>query len=412
MTDFSARLLADKEAVSDVLTRENGKPLHQALSEVELCARLFRRFAERVLALGGEAHFLDSQPGLEQDLLITRSEPLGVIAAVLPFNFPVELFAHKVAPAIATGNSVVVKPSEETPMAVKRAAELLNESGLPQGVVQIVFGGEEVGKAVVSNPIASAVSFTGSTEAGVSVATTGARMLKRVVLELGGNDPMVVLADADIDLVVRQATFGRSLANGQCCCANKRLIVEDSVYGDVADALHDRFGSLRTGDPTDTSTELGPLITLAAAERVEHQVEQTLSQGASALAGGSRHECFYTPTVLLDVTPEMDIARDMEVFGPVLPLIRFQEVRQAVSIANTTRYGLSASVFSSDMRRAMEVATQIQAGQVVINGTGLYRPDLAQFGGYKHSGEGREGLSTSLSEYTQVKTISFPGMVG
>ncbi|MGY1631842.1 aldehyde dehydrogenase family protein [Geodermatophilus sp. SYSU D01186] len=404
-----ARQHADE--LAELLSREHGKPLRQSLDEVELHCRLFEGFAHRILAFEERAVFLDSQRNLERDLQVTRHEPLGVVAGIIPFNFPIELYAHKVAPSIATGNAVVIKPSEETPLATRRAVELLHQTGVPEDVVQVVYGGGAVGKRLVSAPQVAAISFTGSTEAGIDVATTAARTLKSVLLELGGNDAMIVLPDADLDLVIEQAVFGRTLSNGQCCCANKRLIVDRSIHDDVVDRLVDRFGGLAVGDPLAPTTQLGPLIKSGAAATVEEQVRHTIAQGATLAAGGDRDECFVRPTLLTDVRPEMDIAQDMEVFGPVIAVTEAASVNEAVGIANATRYGLSGSVFTRDINRAMEVATRLETGQVVINGTGLYRSDVMAFGGYKSSGLGREGLGVSLEEYLQTKTITMRGVV-
>lgn len=411
MCRYADSARAHAEELAELLSREHGKPLQQSRDEVELHCRLFEGFAHRVIAFEERAVFLDSQKGLERDLQITRHEPLGVVAGIIPFNFPIELYAHKVAPSIATGNTVVIKPSEETPLATRRAVELLYAAGLPEDVVQVVYGGGAVGKRLVSHPDVAAVSFTGSTEAGIDVATAAAKTLKSVLLELGGNDAMIVLPDADLDLVVEQAVFGRTLSNGQCCCANKRLIVDKSVYGEVVDRLVDRFGGLPVGDPLVSSTELGPLIKQEAAIKVEQQIQYTVGQGATLAVGGARDACFIRPTVLTDVRPEMDIALDMEVFGPVIAVMPAGSVDEAIGIANATRYGLSGSVFTRDINRAMEVATRMETGQVVINGTGLYRSDVMAFGGYKNSGLGREGLGVSLDEYMQTKTITFHGVL-
>jgi acyl-CoA reductase-like NAD-dependent aldehyde dehydrogenase len=276
--------------LADLLSREQGKPLQQARDEISLHCRLFEGFAHRVVAAEERAVFLDSQPGLERDLQVTRHEPLGVVAAIIPFNFPIELYAHKVAPAIAAGNAVVIKPSEETPLATGRAVELLHAAGVPRDVVAVVHGAEAVGRRLVDNP-------------------------------------------------------------------------------------------------------------------------RTVAQGATLAAGGARDGCFMRPTVLAGVTAEMDVARDMEVFGPVLAVLPAGSDDEAVAIANATRYGLSGSVFSRDVARATAIATRLETGQVVVNGTGLYRSDVMAFGGYKNSGLGREGLAVSLDEYQQTKTITFAGLL-
>lgn len=406
MTRYAAAVAEHTDEFAALLSIESGKPLAQCQGELGICERLFRGFAERMLAASERADFLDNQAGLEGDLLLTHREPLGVVVAILPFNFPIELFAHKVAPAIAMGNTVVVKPPLEDPLAVVQLVSLMTASGMPEGLVQVVVGGADVGAALVDSDVPAAISFTGSTETGKTVARTAARTLKLLTLELGGNDAMIVLPDADLDLVVEQAVLGRSIANGQCCCANKRIVVHESITEDLSTRLADRFGSLRVGDPALDGVEVGPLIHDRAASKVASQVEETLQAGARVLAGGHRADGnFFEPTVLAGVTPDMPVARDEEVFGPVMSILEARDDETAVEIANNSSYGLSGAIFSADVGRAMRVATHLQTGQVVINGTGLYRPDVAGFGGYGLSGQRREGLSESLTEYSQNKNI-------
>jgi succinate-semialdehyde dehydrogenase / glutarate-semialdehyde dehydrogenase len=411
LTNFAARVNAEREELALLLASESGKPLGQAEGELDATTRLWRNYAERMLALSEDAHFADNQPGHERDLVITHHEPLGVVGAIIPFNFPSDIFTHKVAPAIAMGNAVVVKPSEEDPLTVAREVELLLEAGLPEGVVEVIFGGADVGAALAADERVAAVSFTGSTEAGRSVAESAAKRLAPVFLELGGNDAFVVLEDADVELVVEEAVSGRLAMNGQCCISNKRLIVDRRLYSDVVAGLTGRFAKLAVGDPMDRSTELGPLITQEAAARVAGQVSDMVGAGARLTTGGTVDGNWFAPTVVADITTDMPVATDVEVFGPVLAVIPVEETAEAVSLANASRYGLSGSVFSADVSRAMAVAMSLETGQVVINGTGQYRAEAAPFGGFKESGIGREGLSTSLLELVQNKNIVLRGVV-
>lgn len=405
---FADLMVEQRDELARLLCCENGKPLEQAEWEIDGGIRLFRSYSQEALRLYGISIPGDVQPGLERDLLFTRHEPYGIMGAILPFNFPVDIFCHKVAPALATGNAVVLKPAEEAPLTVLRIVKLLHEAGVPLETMQVITGqGPTVGRWLVTSDKLQIVSFTGSTEVGVEIAQSAAKHLTRVFLELGGNDPLVVFADADLHRVVEEAVFGRLLANGQCCCANKRIIAHRSVVRDLTDALAERLQSIKVGDPLDATVELGPLITEDAAKRAAQQVSLSCEQGAVLHLGQVTPDgAFLGPILLADVPPSADVARDMEVFAPVWPIISFDEDQEAVAIANNSRYGLSASVFTRDMSKAIATAYGIEAGMVAINGSGLYRPDAAPFGGYKMSGMGREGTTISLEEFTQVKTIA------
>jgi succinate-semialdehyde dehydrogenase/glutarate-semialdehyde dehydrogenase len=398
---------AQREELATLLTRENGKTIDQARGEVDTTIRIFQGCAERILAWEEDARFLDSEEGREADVQITHHDPLGVIAAIVPFNFPSELNAWKVAPAIATGNTAVVKPSRLAPLTVIREMELLHQAGVPADVVQIVNGDQVLGRALASHPIPAGVSLTGSTEAGISVATAGAKTLKRVALELGGNDAMIVFADADMDRVVSEAVWGRSLANGQVCCANKRVIVERKAADELVQRLAVSFGGLRLGDPLQPDTGLGPLISGGAAAGVAEQLQHSLDQGARLVCGRpAADRAFFRAAVIVDEDASADVSHDLEIFGPVLDVIPFDTEERAVEIANDSIYGLSGSVFSTDLGRAMRVALQMETGHISINGSGLYRADAVAWGGYKLSGNVREGLGTSLAEFMQTKTLT------
>ncbi|WJQ05547.1 aldehyde dehydrogenase family protein (plasmid) [Geobacillus stearothermophilus] len=405
---FADLLKKHKSELAHILTLENGKPLAQSEAEVDTGIRLFKGFAEKAKSLYGITAPLDAQPGLEKDIFLTRREPVGVMGAILPFNFPIDLFSHKVAPALAAGNAVVIKPAMDAPLTVIRLTELLHEAGVPGSAMQVLTGqGSVVGEILASSPKVDIVSMTGDTKTGIRVAQNAAKNLSRTFLELGGNDALIVFDDADIDEAVEHAAFGRTWANGQCCCANKRMVVQRSVLDDFTHKLIEKLKEYTVGNPMDPATKVGPLINEKAAATVKQQIDLTVKQGAHVLYGGERiGQCFLTPTVLGNVSKEADVARDLEIFGPVLPIIAFDTDDEAVEIANNSIYGLSGSVFTRDIRRAMNTAFKMQTGSVAINGTGLYRPDVAQFGGYKQSGLGREGLSITLEEVTQVKNIA------
>jgi succinate-semialdehyde dehydrogenase/glutarate-semialdehyde dehydrogenase len=403
-------IIKDRQAeLARLLSLETGKRIREAEEEVEDTYRIFRGFAERVgPAMYGMATELDLQPGLPGDYLITRREPLGVVVAILPFNFPLEMYAHKVAPALLSGNSVIAKPSEEAPLATLKITEWLLESGMPGHALQCLTGrGEVVGEALVVDARVQGISMTGSTEVGTHIYERAAKHLSRVFLELGGNDPLIVLADADLNLAVEMTVQGRTLCAGQCCSASKRMIVHRDVLDEFVDLLVKKLADYKTGDPLSPETLLGTVISSEAAERANDQVNRTVMQGAHLETGGNPSLAFFPPTVLLDVTPEMDVARDMEIFAPVFPIISARSDDEMIQIANNTSYGLSAGVFTNDMEKAFTMAANLECGLVVINGNSLYRPYNHQHGGYKRSGIGREGFDVTIQELTQNKGIAF-----
>jgi acyl-CoA reductase-like NAD-dependent aldehyde dehydrogenase len=394
------------DELGSMLAAESGKPLAQARFEVRSAVELLRANAELARRWTGTVLPTEGQPGTERDLAFTRREPLGVIAVVLPFNFPVELYVEKCAAALVGGNGVVVKPPLEDPLTVVRVHEALIASGIPSGVAQLVHGGAEVGAALAQADGVDAVSLTGSTSAGVSVACATAHVLRRLHLELGGNNAALVLTDADLDLVVGELAYGRLLMNGQACSASKRILVHHSLHDELAERLADVVRSQRVGSALEPQTTIGPLITVAAAARVELQVAGAVAQGASMVAGDGRAEAaYFPPCVLADVPVDADVAVDDEIFGPVFTVIPVADHDEALEVANSSSFGLMASVFSADLRLAVALAERLQAGGVVINGTDNYRPPVIPFGGTKMSGTGREGAGYTLAELTREKTI-------
>lgn len=405
-------LESHKDELATLQSKEMGKPYSQCAFEVDVATMLFRGFVERAKHLYGET-IPDCQPGTEKDILFTRREPLGVVGCILPFNYPTELFAHKVTPALVTGNAVVVKPSSDNPLIIIRLVELLIECGIPGSVAQVITGsGAMVGKAWGNSKKIDAISLTGSTEAGINVIKDSAANLHRITLELGGNDPMIIFADGDLDLAVNEAFSGRIWNTGQTCCACKRFLVQKSIVEDFANKLKARLEKTVKGDILNPQTEIGCLINENAAKTVEEQVSHTVQQGAKCFYGGQRYnKTFFEPTILLDVTPEMDVAKDLEIFGPVFPIIAFETAEDAITIANNTKYGLCAGVITSDINKGLKTMSKINTGTVVINGSGFYRQLDHQFGGYKMSGIGREGISCTLEEMTQVKTYVLKGIL-
>jgi len=393
------------EILAVSLSEEMGKIIREARPEIAVSAQIFQGYAERANHLYGET-MSDYQRGSEKDLLLTRRQPLGIVACISPFNYPVELCSHKVASALAMGNAVIVKPASDNPLTLLRMFKLFDEAGFPDGAVQVLTGsGATVGSLLAQSEAVNAISLTGSTEVGISVASAGAKTLKRVFLELGGNDPFVVLEDADMEAAVEAAVAGRVQNAGQTCCAPKRFIVQNSIRERFTEGVLNRLKKVRTGSPMDETTDLGSLISVNAAMTVEKQVEETVAQGAKLLTGGKAYDqSYFQPTVLADVTLEMDIARDMEVFGPVIPIIGCDTVDDAIMISNATCYGLQAGVMTQDTKKAFYVASRLDCGSVVINGSGNFRNVDQPFGGFKKSGLGREGINCTLEEMSHLKT--------
>lgn len=393
---------ARAEELARLLATENAKPIQQTRGELAASVRIFRGFGEEAKRLFGRQIPLDAVPGLESNLAITVREPLGVIAAVVPFNYPVELYAHKAAAALAGGNAVIVKPPEKCPLTLLEVAKIVEEAGAPEGAHQVITGGPEVAQALAASERIALISLTGSTAAGKAVAELAAGTLKKVHLELGGNDAMIVCADGDLDKAAEAIVLGRlARGNGQICCAVKRVFAEDAVYDALAQKLIERAGELIVGDPIEEATEVGPLITEAAAQAVEASLAALRERGAKVI-GGAREGAFIHPAIVLDV--EADAVRD-EIFGPVAPLIRVSSAEQAVELANDSPYGLHTAVFTRDVQRAFTLARRIEAGGVIINGSTALRSENLPFGGVKLTGGTREGLHDTLLDMTEEKTI-------
>lgn len=399
------RIEANQQALGELLCRENGKRVGETTGEVGVAARIFRGYAEEAKRIFGKSASLDSIPGREKSLAVTIRQPLGVIAAIVPFNYPVELWSHKVAGGLAAGNAVITKTPEDCPLAVIEISRYLEEADLPRGAHQLLTGGREVGEALVRAAGVQMVAMTGSTAAGRRILEVAAQTLKKVHLELGGNDATVVCEDAEIAATADALIGGRfTSGNGQICCAVKRVLVHRSIYEPLLDALTARTRALRMGDPLDPSTDIGPLINRRGAERVEAQVRQAVADGATIVTGGGRRDNFFEPTILTGVTPGTPAFAE-ETFGPVLPLIPYDDFEAALGLANDSPFGLQAAVFSSDMRKIMRAFQVLDVGTVVVNHTTAVRVETLPFGGNKWSGNGREGIHDTLREMTKEKTL-------
>jgi len=393
------------EELARLLSTEMGKIIREARGEVNCAVQILRSYVEKAKHLYGETMTTESQPSCDKDIIFTRREPLGVVACIAPFNYPVELCMHKVAAALSVGNSVIVKPATDNPLTLIRIVELMLLTGVPGNVLQIVTGpGSLVGGILVESEKIDAISFTGSTEVGKAIAKRSAQTLKHIFLELGGNDPFIVFEDADIELAVNECASGRTQNAGQTCCAPKRFLIQNSIKGHFVEMLIGRLKLIKMGSPLEEDTQMGVLISPRSTMEIHKQIEHTLSQGATCAYGGRLiGPTFIEPTVLLDVTPDMDIFKDMEVFGPVFPIVGFDTEEEAIHIANNTSFGLNAGVMTRDMKKAFRVAARMHCGSVVINGSGNYRNIDQPHGGRKLTGLGREGICCTLEEMTQPK---------
>ncbi|NBJ65520.1 aldehyde dehydrogenase family protein [Adlercreutzia caecimuris] len=396
----------DKEKLARTLSDETGKPITEARAEIGNIPIAFKAFSERAKHLYDEVITAGCEQGQDTTVLITRREPLGVVAAVIPFNFPCDLFDQKVAPALLAGNSVIVKPSTDNPLTLCMLTALLGEAGVTPGAAQIVTGrGSVVGHELCANPDVDLVTLTGSTEVGIETAEVCAKTLTHTALELGGNDAFVVMPDADIELAASEVIWGRMYNTGQVCCASKRFLVHEDVAEEFAKKVVEKIGALKQGMPSEEDTQIGCLISEKAARTVEEQIQLTVQQGGKIVLGGGRDGAFIEPTVIVDVPKTADVAIDMEIFGPVVPIITFKTAEEAIEIANASKFGLSSCIFSADQKTCAKFACELEAGGVVINGASFYRSFEQPFGGYKYSGIGTEGVMSTFDEMTHTKSI-------
>ena len=400
------RLMERADDVARLETLHNGKPIFESRQiEIPASAECFEYYAGWADKVMGE-----TIPVKGNHLTYTLREPLGVVAAIVPWNFPLLLAAWKVAPALATGNVVILKPASQTPLTALALGEIAVEVGLPPGVLNVVTGpGSSVGQAIVEHPGIDKIAFTGDTSTGKGIMRAAADTLKKITLELGGKSPNIVLADADLDAALRGATTGIFYGKGEVCAAGSRLLVDRSIKDEFMEKLAARAGKMVAGDPLDPKTRYGALASKKQLETVQRYVDVARKEGASLVAGGDRADIgtgkgyFFQPTVFDKVTPEMTIARE-EIFGPVLATIEFADLDEAIARANDSQYGLAAAVWTRDVKKAHYVARKLQAGTVWINTYNVY-DTAAPFGGYKASGFGREMSAHALEHYTQVKSV-------
>jgi len=401
-------MMANQDDLARLMTTEQGKPLTESRGEVAYAASFLEWFGEEAKRIYG-----DTIPGHQPDKrIVVIKEPIGVVACITPWNFPLAMITRKAGPAIAAGCTVVLKPASQTPFSALALAELAERAGVPKGVFNVITGpATEIGGELTSNPTVRKVSFTGSTEIGKLLMAQAATTVKKLSLELGGNAPFIVFDDADLDAAVEGAIASKYRNTGQTCVCANRLLVQDTVYDAFADKLSAAVKKLTPAPGMDAKATQGPLIDDRAVEKVESHIADATSKGAKVLVGGKRHALggrFFEPTILTDVTPQMAVARE-ETFGPVAPLFRFRDEAEAIALANDTEFGLAAYFYGRDVGRIWRVAEALEYGIVGIN-TGLISTEVAPFGGVKESGLGREGSKYGIEEFLEVKYLCMGGI--
>lgn len=404
-------ILAHADALAQLMTAEQGKPLAEAKGEVIYGASFVEWFAEEAKRVYGD---VIPSPIAGRKLFVFK-EPIGVAAAITPWNFPLAMITRKCAPAIAAGCTVIVKPAEATPLTALALAELAAQAGFPPGVFNVIVGdaaaAPEIGKVLCEDTRVRKVSFTGSTEVGRILLRQSADTVKKLSLELGGNAPFIVFDDADLDAAVEGAMASKYRNAGQTCVCANRLYVQEGIYEAFAAKLAERVAGLRVGPGTQSGVQIGPLIEAAALEKVKSHVADALSGGAKLLVGGNPHALgglFFEPTVMTEVTTKMLVARE-ETFGPVAPLFRFKTEEEVIAMANNTEFGLAAYFYSRDIGRVFRVAEALESGMVAVN-TGNFSNEVAPFGGVKQSGLGREGSKYGIDEYLEIKYVTLAGL--
>jgi len=402
-------IMANQEDLAVLMTMEQGKALAESRAEIAYGASFIEWFAEEAKRVYG-----DIIPSPQNDRrIVVIKQPIGVTAAITPWNFPSAMLTRKAGPALAVGCSIIVKPATATPLSALALAELAQRAGLPAGVLNVVAGtrAREIGGEITTNPIVRKLSFTGSTEIGKELTRQCADTLKRTSMELGGNAPVIVFDDADLDAAVAGAAASKYRNSGQTCICANRILVQDGVYDAFVEKLTDLVGSFRIGDGMDEANTHGPLVNEAAVREVDAFVQDALSKGAAAPIGGKPSElggCFYELTVLTNVTEDMRVFRE-EIFGPVAPIFRFKTEEEAIAMANDTQYGLASYFYTRDIGRAWRVSEAIEYGLVGINEVAI-TSDVIPFGGVKESGQGREGSKYGIDDYVEIKYICMGGI--
>ena len=398
-------IAARNEELGRLISTEEGKIIGEGRFEANRAVETMMGSAEEAKRIHGETVPLDGDPGGRKKLGFTLRVPCGVVVAISPFNFPLNLVCHKVGPALAAGNSVIIKPATDTPLSALRLTEILLEAGLPPEGVQCITGsGGEIGDALVSDRRVRKITFTGSRDIGERICRMAG--IKKVTMELGSNCPLIVMPDADLNKVA-QAVAATGYANaGQVCISTQRVLTAGKVYSDFLGALKPKVEALTTGNQLDEKTKVGPMVRENDAIRVEQWVKEAVGGGARVVVGGSRHGAIYAPTVVADVKPEMKISCD-ELFGPAVAVTPFDSIDEAIALANQTHYGLSAGIFTENIEWAMKFAREVESGNLHVNWGPQWRADLMPYGGLKESGFGKEGPRYAVEEMTELKMVVF-----
>lgn len=398
---------ANRKDLAKTLSAETGKPITQAYGEIDNIRISFSAFCEKAKHLYGNVIPNGTEAGQDRTLQMTIREPLGVVGCIIPFNFPCDLFDQKVAPSLLAGNTVIVKPPHQNPLTLIKLTQLMHEAGLPKGVLQVITGaGSVAGNALAKHPGVHAITFTGSTAVGKITYLNGAEHLAHVALELGGNDAFIVCEDADIDLSIEEMVWGRMYNTGQVCCASKRFLIHRSVYDEWIEKAKARLSKLVVGNPADAKTDIGCLVTEDAAINAERQIKEAVSEGGRVVYGGKRNGAVLEPTIIVDIPRTAKVANNEEIFAPVVSVIPFDTLDEAIEIANQSEYGLCGCVFTKDVNKAFKTVKALQCGGTVINGASFHRSFEMPFGGYKNSGIGTEGVMSTFDAVTKTKTIT------
>lgn len=404
----AAGMMRTRQAeLAQTLTREEGKVLRESTAEVARAAEVIELSAEEAKRLGGEVLPLDGASNGRGKFGFTMRVPCGVVVAISPFNFPLNLPCHKVGPALAAGNAVILKPASDTPLVALMLVEILLDAGIPpQAISCLTGGGGAIGNALCADARVRKVTFTGSRDVGEHIVQTAG--LKRVTMELGSNSPLIVMDDADLDQAAEAiAATGYSNA-GQVCISTQRVLATGPIYGDLLDALKPKVAAIRLGNPLDEATKMGPMIRETDAQRVQQWIGEAVQGGATLLTGGERDGTKFAPTLLADVDPKMRISCD-ELFGPAVAVTRCSDIDEAIRLANATNYGLSAAIFTRDLNRALKFCREVDSGNLHVNWGPQWRADLMPYGGLKESGFGKEGPRYAIEAMTELKTVVIHG---